>query len=117
MTDSVCTVSVVVVGEVAAGRVDLVVLPEQPVVPDAGGEGEDALADAGPDAFGDVGAVIFERELALGGVDDRFDPLAAAGELAMAGLFVIAVGAAQAEVQRGDDLLELAAGEAFVGDD
>ena len=44
MTDSVCTGLVVVVGEVAAGCVDLVGVPEQPVVPDAGGEGEQALA-------------------------------------------------------------------------
>jgi hypothetical protein len=65
MTDSVCTGSVVVVGEVAAGSVDLASFVEQPVVPDAGGEGEYALADACPDTFGDVSAVLLEGELAL----------------------------------------------------
>jgi hypothetical protein len=67
MTDSVFTGSVVVVGEVAAGRFDESVLPELPAVPDAGGEGEDALADACPDSFWAVAAVQSERELALGG--------------------------------------------------
>jgi hypothetical protein len=65
MTASVCTGSAVVVGEVAAGCGDLAGVPEQPVVPDAGGEGEQALADAGPDAFWDVAAVVFEGELAF----------------------------------------------------
>ena len=93
MTDSVCTGLVVVVGEVAAGCVDLVGVPEQPVVPDAGGEGEQALADACPDAFGDVAAVVFEGELAFERVVDRLDPLAHTAELAEPFGFVFAVGA------------------------
>jgi hypothetical protein len=56
--------SVVVVGEVAARGIDLAGFPERPAVPDAGGEGEYALADACPDAVGDVSAVILEGELA-----------------------------------------------------
>src|SRR6516225_9049544 len=117
MTDSVFMGSVVVVGEVAAGRLDESVLPELPAVPDAGGEGEDALADACPDSFWAVAAVQFERELALGGVDDRLDPLADAAELAEPGLLVFAVGADEHGVQRGNGLLEFAAGESFVADD
>src|ERR1700680_3703744 len=117
MTDSVCMVSVVVVGEVAAGGVDLVGVPEQPVVPDAGGEGEEALTDSGPDAFGDVGAVVFEGELAFERVVDRLDPLADSAEFAEPFGFVFAVGADELRVERGDDLLKLLAGEALVGDD
>src|ERR1019366_8177232 len=106
-----------VVGEVAAWRVDLVGVPEQPVVPDAGGEGEQALADARPDAFGDVAAVVFERELAFERVVDRLDPLTHTAELAEPFGFAFAVGADELRVKRGDDLLELLAGEAFITDD
>ena len=49
----------------ASWRVDVAGFPEQPAVPDAGGEGEHALADPRPDSFGDVAAVVLERELAL----------------------------------------------------
>src|SRR5664280_739934 len=100
MTDSVCTGSVVVCGEVASGLVDLPCFPEQPAVPDAGGEGEYALADACPDSLGDVSAVILEGELALGGVIDRLDPLAD-----------------ERGVQASDGLLEFLTGEALVSDD
>ena len=75
----------VVGGEAAAGLVD------EPVVPAAGGEREHALADARPDAVGGVGAVAFERELALECVVDRFDPLADAAERAEPPWFVAAV--------------------------
>jgi len=71
MSDSV---SVVIGGEVAAWLADL------RVVPDADCEGEDALADGRPDAVECAAAVAFEVELAFGGVDDRFDPLADAAE-------------------------------------
>ena len=103
--------SVVVGGESAAGLVG------EPVVPAAGGEREYALADAGPDAVGGVGAVAFERELALEGVVDRFDPLADAAECAEAPWFVAAVGADEMGAERVvDELLKLGAGEPFVGD-
>jgi hypothetical protein len=46
------------------------------VVPDRGGQGEDALQDADQDAGGRFAAVAFEVELALIGVEDRFDGLA-----------------------------------------
>jgi hypothetical protein len=66
-TGSVFTGSVVVVDEVSAWGVGESGFPELPAAPDAGGEGEYALADACPDAFGDVAAVILERELAFEG--------------------------------------------------
>ena len=73
---------------------------------------------AGPDALGGVAAVAFERELALEGVVDRLDPLADAAERAEARLFVVAVGADELGAERvSDELLELGAGEAFVGDE
>ena len=45
------------------------------VVPDGGGEGEDALGDAGGDAVDGACAVSFEVELAFEGVEDRLDQL------------------------------------------
>src|ERR1019366_4250338 len=91
MTDSVFTGSVVVVGEVAAGRIGESVLPELPAVPDAGGEGEYSLADACPDPGGDVAAVFLERELAFERVVDRLDPLADPAEPAQPGLLAAAI--------------------------
>src|ERR1700733_1577971 len=105
------SVSVVVRGEAAAG------LSVLPVVPDAGCECEDSLADAYPDAVEGAAAVAFEGELVFGGVDDRFDPLADAAEVAVAGLLVFAVGAEQLCCELLDDLFELLAGEALVADD
>ena len=46
------------------------------VVPDRGGQGQDALHDADPDPGGGVAAVLFEVELALEGVVDRLNDLA-----------------------------------------
>src|ERR1700678_3688327 len=108
MVDSV---SVVVGGEAAAGLLEL------PVVPDADGECEDALADAGPDALGGAAAVAFEGELAFGRLDDRFDPLADPSEVPVAGGVVFAVGTEEAGGELTDDLFELCTGEAFVADD
>jgi lipopolysaccharide/colanic/teichoic acid biosynthesis glycosyltransferase len=51
---------------VAAGDVDMACFPEQPVVPDAGGEGEHALADACPDPRGDVAAAPNSRITRVG---------------------------------------------------
>jgi hypothetical protein len=56
-----------------------------PVVPDGGGEGQEPGGDAGVDPGEGAAAVVFEGELPFEGVDDGFDPLAAAGELAEAG--------------------------------
>ena len=45
-------------------------------MPDGGGEGQDALEDAGVDALGFAAAVAFEVELGFEGLVDRFDDLA-----------------------------------------
>jgi len=57
------------------------------VVPDGGGEGEDALPDPGDDACFGASAVLFEVELAFEGVVDRFDDLAQRFEVPGAGAF------------------------------
>ena len=60
-------------------------LAECVVVPDHGGEGEDALRDPGADAGEGSAAVVFEVELAFEGVVDRLDDLAQGFEEAFAG--------------------------------
>jgi hypothetical protein len=45
------------------------------VVPDRGGQGEDALGDADPDPGWSVAAAVFEVELTVEGVVDGFDDL------------------------------------------
>src|SRR5215218_11179707 len=95
---------VAVGGEVAAGVTDRFVVPE------AGGEGERALSDAGGDAAEGSAAVAFERELVFERVEDRFDPLARAAERAEAERLVVAVGAHEPAAEIGDELLELASG-------
>ena len=69
------------------------------VVPDGGGHGQDALGDAGGDAFEGPAAVGFEVELVFEGVVDRFDQLADGLEqrLAVAGGLVFAAVAQAAE--------------------
>src|SRR4051812_34703871 len=108
MVDSV---SVVVGREVAAGFAD------EPVVPTAGCEREQALRDARDETGDGAGAVAFERELAFGRFEDRFDPLADGAERAEAWPLVFAVGTQQLRAEGGDELLELFTGKAFVGDD
>jgi len=46
------------------------------VVPDGGGQGQDALQDPHHDAGGGVAAVAFEVELGFEGLVDRLDGLA-----------------------------------------
>jgi hypothetical protein len=46
------------------------------VVPDGGGEGEEALEDSHGDSVAGPAAVAFEVKLAFEGVVDRFDDLA-----------------------------------------
>src|SRR3954467_11843280 len=105
--------ALVVVGdEASAGLVG------EPVVPDAGGEREHALADAGPDAVGGVSAVTLERKLALECVVDRLDPLPDATKRAEAGLLALAVGTDELGAERVvDEALELRPCESLVGDE
>ena len=86
MVDSV---SVGIGGEVAAGVADL------PVVPEAGGEGEQTHADAHAQAWEGASAVALEPELALAGPEDRFDALADEPARVVARWFVAAVGTQQ----------------------
>src|SRR3954454_15846580 len=56
-----------------------------PVVPDRGGQGEDALQDTDGDAGDGAAAVVFEVELAFQGLVDRFDALSHGPQQAPAG--------------------------------
>ena len=60
--------------------------------------------------------MAFQVELALEGLVDRFDPLPYAAEVAVGVGLVAAVRAQQSHTQRVGDLLELASGEALVGE-
>src|SRR5680860_253340 len=111
MIDSECAESVVVGDEAAIPRAG------ELVVADGGGQGEQACGDAGHEAGHGACAVTFQGELALEGVDDRFDPLANGAELAVATWFVLAVRAQQASAHLLDHGFEVAAGEALVGED
>jgi hypothetical protein len=117
MTDSVFTDSVVEGSEVAPGSVDLARLPELPAVPDAGREGEHALADPRPYAFWGVPAVQLQGQLALGGLVDRLDPLTHGAQGAEARPLVAAIGTHEHGVEAGDRPLELLPGETLVGND
>src|SRR6516164_430970 len=70
-----------------------------------------------PDALEGAAAVAFERELALGRFDDRFDPLADPAQVAVPVGLVFTVGAEEPGGELADDLFELLAGEPFVADD
>src|SRR5262245_12246456 len=102
--------SLVVVGDQAAAwGVDY------PVVEDCCGEGEQSSGDGADEAGECAAAVALERELVFERVEAGFDPLTDATEGAEAGRLVSAVGAQELGAEGGDLLLELAAGEAFVG--
>src|SRR5215218_2249263 len=103
--------SVVIGNELAAGLTDL------PVVPDARGEGEQPLRDAGDETGRGAAAVALERQLALERPDDRLDPLPDRAEPAEAGALVPAIGTHQSGPEGGHGPLELLAREALVGGD
>jgi len=87
-----------------------------PVVPDAGGQREQAGGDAGEHALVGAGAVAFQVELALEGLVDRLDPLPHPAEVAVGVGLVAAVWAQQPQSHGVGDLFELAPGEALVGE-
>jgi len=88
-----------------------------PVVPDDGGHGQQPLSDAGADALSGAPAVALQAELAFEGVVDRFDPLADPADRPVPGRLVAAVGADQVQAEAGgEQVLELAPGEALVAD-
>src|SRR5947208_11589974 len=89
-----------------------------PVVPDSCCHGEQPLGDAGVEAFGGAAAVAFEVQLAFEGVVDRLDPLADPADGPVPGCLVAAVGADQGHPEAGgDQVLEVAPGEALVPDE
>src|SRR6266508_2669018 len=89
------------------------------VVPDGGGEGEQALGDAHDDAGGGATTVAFEIELALEGVVDRLDELAQRFEEGSTGTWLLG-GSCRSQkggAMVGEETLELGAGVALVGQD
>src|SRR5215217_945286 len=99
-----------VVGECAAGAAEVV------VERDAGGECEQALADAGSEAVEAAGAVAFEGEEVFAGPEDALDALADRGQVRPEAGFVVAAGTHDQRFA-GEHLgLEVAAGVALVTD-
>jgi hypothetical protein len=88
------------------------------VVPDGGGEREDALQDANGHAAGGAAAVSFKVELALEGLVDRLDDLPQRLEQLRSGPLGLALAGRpqQPDVQLGQLLLELAAEVVLVAD-
>src|ERR687897_2595926 len=88
------------------------------VVPDRGGQGQDALYDADPDPGGGVTAVLLQVELALEGVVDGLDDLAQRLEELAPGPRVLALAGRAQQLEAGVDKggLEVAAEVVLVGD-
>src|SRR6266566_6300766 len=107
MIDAECSV---VVGDQRA----LVRGADEPVVPDASGEGEQALSDAHEDAEVSPPAVLFEPELALEGVVDGLDALPDPAQLAVASALIAPIRSDKDGRQFADEVLELAAGVPLV---
>src|SRR6202046_5808388 len=74
-----------------------------PVVPEGGGNPQQALAHPGEVASGGAAAVSFQVELAFEGVVDRFDPLADPADGPVPGRLVAAVGPDQLHRGPGGD--------------
>src|SRR5436305_10909285 len=91
--------------------------PAEAVVEGDGGcECEESHVDAGGEAVEGAGAVAFQGEQAFAGLEDRFDSLPDRGEVRPVAGFVSAAGADDRGVEVGGELLELAAGVAFVAE-
>src|SRR5215217_7829653 len=89
----------------------------EPVVEvDAGGEGEQALGDAGAEVSQGAGAVSFEAEEVFAGPEDRLDPLSQRRQMRASLRFGLAGRAQHGAAELADGVGELAAGVAFVGD-
>src|SRR5512134_2145692 len=92
----------VTVGREAAAR-----FTDLPVVPEAGGEGEQPHPDPSAKAGQGAGPVTLQAELALAGPEHRLDPLADRAQRSEAGFLVLAVGAQEGGAPIGHPLLEL----------
>src|SRR3954452_19789417 len=84
---------------------------------DGGGEGGEAAGEPDAQLVQDASAVAFEAEDVLGGEEDRFDALADRREVRSAAVFVLAAGAVDLRVERGEVGLELPSAEVLVADD
>src|SRR6266567_1937192 len=80
-----------------------------------GGRGE-ADADAGGEAVVGAGAVAFEGEQVVAGLEDRFDALPDRREVEALGRLVLSVWPDDGGVEQAGGGLELAAGVALVAD-
>jgi hypothetical protein len=90
---------------------------DEPVVPNAGGQGEEALGNTGEDTGGSATAVLFEGELAFEGVEYALDPLPNWSKGTEPMLLALAVGPDQFGSEQGDMVFEEIAGEAFIAED
>jgi hypothetical protein len=86
------------------------------VVPEACGEREQALSDAGHHSTEGAGGMALEGGLFLERLNDRLDPMPGAAERAEARCFVLSVWTHEPAAVVGDELLELTAREALVGE-
>src|SRR4029078_1671468 len=89
---------------------------ESVVEADRGGEGEEALADAGAEAVEGAGTVAFEGEQVFAGVEDGLDSLPARGDVGWCGGLVFAAGADDRCGELAGGVFEGGAGVAFVAD-
>src|SRR5215216_3940570 len=106
-----------VVGSVVVGdQGALVGCADLPVPPDPGGQGKQPLRDPDPHPLRRPAAVLFQSKLALEGVEGALDPLADTPQGPMPAWLVGPVGAQQPRTIAGDELFEVAAGEALVAD-
>jgi hypothetical protein len=103
----------VVVGDQGA----LVSRTDLPVPPAPGGQRQQPLRHPDPDPGQGAAAVLLQPELTLEGLDGALDPLPEAAQRAVPAWLVSAVGSQQPGAIAGDELVELAAGEALVGQD
>jgi hypothetical protein len=101
----------------ALGRRGLLQLSGLVVVPDGGGQGQDALQDPDRDPTRSAAAVALQVELALEGVVDRLDQLPQRLEQVRSGPlgFALAGWPQQPHAQLGQERLELAAVVVLVG--
>src|ERR687898_596184 len=107
-----------VVGSVVVGdQGALVRLAGCPVPPDLCGRGEQPLRDPDIDAGQGSSLVAFQPKLAFEGLEGALDPLAPAAQRPMPTRLIGTVGTQQPRAIAGDQLLEVPAGQALVGQD
>jgi hypothetical protein len=103
----------VVIGDQGA----LVEGADLPVPPDRGGQREEPLRDPDIDTSKGASPVAFQPKLVLEGVEGALDPLAPATQRPVPVRLIGPVRPQQARAIAADQLLEILAGEALVGQD